>query len=93
MKTDQDRFYEITEIPKDNPWCEEPGHRYCALGAIVQPTEEPERFKIIKRSPTGYLTESSKDGDGLFLGTDMTLRPLNKKDQAKLQLKRDQFCD
>lgn len=89
---DANRFYEVTDIPVGTTWYEEPGHLYCVLGAIVQPSNNYGRFKIIKRSPTGYLTVSKKGEDGIFLGDDITLRPLNKKDQVKLQRKRDQFC-
>ena len=88
---DQERFYEITEVTKDNVWFAEPGTPYCCLGAILQPTELPGSFRIIKSSPTGYLGVSTEPDDALFMGRKVTLRPLNKKDQAKLQRVRDQF--
>ncbi|KKN12381.1 hypothetical protein LCGC14_1016920 [marine sediment metagenome] len=89
---DQDRFYEITEVEEGDVWYEKPGSRYCIVGAIVQPNNDFGRFKIIKPSTTNYLMPSASDETGLYLGKALTLRPLNKKDQKKLQRKRDQFC-
>ena len=89
---DKDRFYEVTDIPKDSTWYAEPGSIYCALGAIVRPYKERSGlYIIIKSAPNGFLSVSRTDDDSLRLGKDITLRPLNKKDQAKLQKIRDQF--
>ena len=89
---DHDRFYEITEVRKGDTWYEPPGSEYCIVGAIVQPTDNAEQFMVIQATPGGYLTGTI--GDKLYLGVNgsLTLRPLNKKDQEKLQRKRDQFC-
>lgn len=86
------RFYEITGVDKDDPWSEEPGSIYCVLGAIVQPTGVPGRYIVIRVSATDYLTVTKADENGLYLGCGLTLRPLNKKDQRKIQRVRDQFA-
>ena len=91
-KLDTERFYELTEIEKGDPWYEDPGSMYCALGAIVQPTDNPGSFLVIKVAPSGYLSVSASKESTIFFGDGLTLRPLNKKDQAKLQHVRSQFC-
>ena len=89
---DQDRFYEITEVEEGDVWYEKPGTEYCVEGAIIQPTPQLGRFTLVKACPNGYLSGSINES--MYFGSDgsMTLRPLNEKDQAKLQRKRDQFC-
>ena len=87
---DKTRFYEVSEIPKRSVWYEKPDSNFCSLGAIVQPVELRGSFTIIKPAPSGFLSASvNRD---LHLGIDITLRPLNKKDQAKLQRVRDQYA-
>jgi len=97
MKADNDnldrkRFYEITDIPEDSVWYDPPESRYCALGAIVKPMADVGRFVVIKPTRRGYLTPSANDDTGLYIGKDITLRPLNKRDQDKLQRVRDQYA-
>ena len=89
---DTRRFYEITAVKEGDCWYEKPGTDFCIEGAIIQPTSQLGRFTIVKACPSGYLSGSINES--IYFGSDgcMTLRPLNEKDQAKLQRKRDQFC-
>ena len=97
MKSNSDnlnaeRFYEIAEVEEGDTWYEKPGSEWGIVGAIVQPTKSPGQFTVIKACPSGYLSGSINESLYLGSGASLTLRPLNKKDQAKLQRKRDQFC-
>lgn len=89
---DRERFYEITEVKEGDCWYEKPGTDYCICGAIVQPMNERGRFRIIKACPNGYFSASINEPIFFGSGGEVTLRPLNKKDQAKLQRIREQFC-
>lgn len=91
-KLDKDRFYEITEVDEHEAWYSKLGSAYCCIGAIIQPAKSHGAFRVIRSSPTGYLSVSKDASHTLFMGSKLTLRPLNKKDQAKLQRVRDQFA-
>lgn len=88
---DKERFYEITEVKEGDCWYKKPGGEYCICGVIVQPTEQRGKFRIIKACPSGYF--SSSINEELYFGAsgEMTLRPLNKRDQTKLERIRSQF--
>ncbi len=87
-----DRFYEITAVKEGDCWYEKPDSQYSIVGATIQPTEQPGKFTVVKACPSGYLAGSTNED--LFFGSDgsLTLRPLNKKDQAKIQRIRDQIA-
>lgn len=90
-KLDKDRFYEITKVDEHEAWYSELGSAYCCVGAIIQPAKSHGSFHVIRSSPTGYLSVS-RNNSHIFMGSKLTLRPLNKKDQAKIQHRRDQFA-
>lgn len=84
----QDRYFEVTEVAEDSAWYEPPGTKDCVLGAIVQPEKNLGEFKIIRAPKIRPLPISH-----VYFGYHgLHLRPLNNKDQAKLERKRRQFC-
>ena len=89
---DRERFYEITAVEEGDCWYEKPGSDYCICGAIVRPTAQSGQFTVIKACPNGYFSASIDEP--LFFGSDgqITLRPLSKKDQGKLERIRNQYA-
>lgn len=80
-----DRYYEVTDLEEDAVWYTEPGASNDIRGAIVQLLGGIEILVIRGKNllTTNCIAHVSQ----------MILRPLNQKDQAKLERLRSQYAD